>query len=242
MNSFKRIHHWLSKWQEKRSSRFILSAILSILILSLLGPILLHSISLNESRRNVYELLTGTEQHIAALQLEETGFIEINGISHGDVRLKGFQILDANNIVIDPASATALVLSNEVPTWAPAWLLQNPTMTINVIVVILIWCLITVWIGLFQTMLYAILIASIAYFCVQFLRCSKSSVCNYGHVHPWLYLPPVYSHSSIFAEISQTNTCNSKGCPSRSNKNTSLTCIYHNLTFRPTTHSDSVRS
>lgn len=159
-----RIHRDFSTWQKKQSSKLILSGALVALVLAVMLPIFIRSVSLNESKFEVYGVLTGPDQHVAALELEETGFINISGEMYGDDRLKGLQILDENLNVVDPASATALLLSNRIPTWMPAWLLQAPMMSVATTFLILFWFLITVWMGLFQTMLYASIIATVSYF------------------------------------------------------------------------------
>jgi hypothetical protein len=128
---------------------------LTLGIVIVLAPLLLSSYTLHQHRADLYDLLTGSEQHVAALQLEETGFIEIRGQRFGDERLKGFQILDENAMVIDPAGLTSLVLRNEVPRWVPTWLLQDPNMTIVIGVIGITWCSIAVWLGLFPMLLYA---------------------------------------------------------------------------------------
>ena len=163
MTVFAAIHNWIQRWQEKKSSRYILCTVLTGIVLTYFVPLIMASWSLYESRTMLFDLLTGPEQHVAAMQLEDTGFVEISGKQYGDERLKGFQILDEENYVIDPASATALILSSDVPTWAPPWLLQNPNMAIGVTALAIFWCIISVFLGLFRTMLYAVLMAFFAF-------------------------------------------------------------------------------
>jgi len=149
------LHQKLHQWQQQRWSKIALIIILTLGIVLALAPLLFSSYKLHQHRADLYDLLTGSEQHVAALQLEETGFIEIRGQRFGDERLKGFQIVDENTMVIDPAGLTSLVLRNEVPRWVPTWLLQDPNMTIVIGVISITWCVIAVWLGLFPMLLYA---------------------------------------------------------------------------------------
>lgn len=164
MSSFIALHQKLHRWQQQRWAKILLTTCLTIGIIATLAPLLLSSYTLHQHRADLYSLLTGSEQHIAALQLEETGFVEVRGDLFGDERLKGFKILDENDRVIDPAGLTSIILRNEVPRWIPTWLLQDPTMTIVIGVIGITWCAIAVWLSLFPTLLYASVVALIGWY------------------------------------------------------------------------------
>lgn len=159
MNFILAIHNRLSQWQYKRGARILLTIILSTLIVTFFAPSILSSYDLHHDRVLLYDLLTGQEQRIAAKQLEETGFIEVSGEKFGDERLKGFKLLDSDGLVIDPAGATMLLLSNKIPRWIPTWLLQDPNITWLSLMLALAWCVTSVWIGLFLPLLYSTVIA-----------------------------------------------------------------------------------
>lgn len=154
------IHLKLKLWQQKRSSRILLSAVLSLVVLSILIPTLLATYTLYENREEIFAVLTGPDSRIAAEQIEETGFIEINGEQIGDIRLKGFQILDDNDMLVNPADATSLLISNSIPRWIPTWLLRDPNLIWIGGALALAWCLISVWLGLFLPFFYSVLLGT----------------------------------------------------------------------------------
>ena len=88
-------------------------------MLSILIPTLLSTYKLYENREEIFAVLTGPDSRIAAEHIEETGFITINGKEIGDIRLKGFKLLDENNMLANPADATSLLISNSIPKWIP---------------------------------------------------------------------------------------------------------------------------
>lgn len=164
MRPFIAIHHALEQWQSKRNSRFILSSILTTLVLAILIPTLSDTYQLYQDRENIFELLIGDDQQFAAAQIEESGFLIIDGVSFGDIRLKGYQILNENGLVIHPAEITSIIIRNAIPPWIPTWLLRDPSLIWIAGGVALAWCLISVWIGLFQAFIYSILAASTSWF------------------------------------------------------------------------------
>ncbi len=99
MKTVLEFHHKFHVWQQKRSSRIALTALFVLLIAVLAVPVLRSTYALHNNRVDIFEVLTGDELGIAAQQLEETGFIEIDGVPFGDVRLKDFQILADNGDV-----------------------------------------------------------------------------------------------------------------------------------------------
>jgi hypothetical protein len=148
------VHHRLNFLQQKRSVRIVLTIILSLINIGIFAPTLITSYKLHHDRSVLYDLFTGQDQRIVAEQLEETGYVEINGKRFGDERLKGFVIINQDGLVVDPARVTMLVLSNKVPTWIPTWLLQDPDMTWIIFGISLLSCIMSVWIGLFLPLLY----------------------------------------------------------------------------------------
>ena len=75
MTSLFSLHRKLYQWQLKKSSRYILSGLLSVSVLLLVVPMLLSTYQLYEDREDIFAILVGPEQRIAAEQLQETGFI-----------------------------------------------------------------------------------------------------------------------------------------------------------------------
>lgn len=167
MKPFLVIHQTLQQWQRKRGSRILLSAILSIVVLGFLVPTLLSTYQLYQDREDIYTLLIGPDQQIAASQIEETGFLELNGKSFGDERLKGFTFLNEEGNVINPADATSLILNNSIPRWIPPWLLRDPNLIWIAGSVAIVWCIISVWLGLFLPFLYSLFIGTVSWFTLR---------------------------------------------------------------------------
>ncbi len=158
------LHRAFREWQNKKNSKIFLSSLLTILVLCLLVPTLLSTYQLYEDRENIYSMLTGAEQTVAAEQIEETGFLDIRGRTFGDARLKGYQILNENDVVINPADVTSLVITNMVPRWIPAWLLRDPNLIWIAGGVAIGWCIFSVWLGLFLPFIYSILLGTASWF------------------------------------------------------------------------------
>ena len=183
MKSVLAIHQKLHRWQQKSWSRVLLTLLFSASIITLLTLTLVSSYRLYELRSEIFNLLTGSEQRIAALQLEETGFIELDGIAFGDERLKGFRYLDEDGIVINPAGATTDVLRNEVPTNIPIWLLQEPNITWLVGGIILVFCTFTIWLGLFLPLSYSSVVAFIGWTFCQWVNAPNAAMAKIGRAH-----------------------------------------------------------
>ena len=176
MTSLFSLHRKLYQWQLKKSSRYILSGLLSVSVLLLVVPMLLSTYQLYEDREDIFAILVGPEQRIAAEQLQETGFIEIQGRTFGDERLQGFTFLTTDGTVINPADATSLVLSGSIPRWIPAWLLRDPNMILIAGSVTLVWCLISVWLGLFLPFIYSILLGTCSWLVFNAIGLPKFSL------------------------------------------------------------------
>ena len=157
------LHHKLHLWQQKRWSRILFSIIVFATLSALLIPTLLASYKIHNLRSELYGVLTGLDQRIVAEQLEETGFVELSGISYGDARLAGFNMLDENDIVIDPSNVTSIILQNEFPQQIPTWLLQNPLFTWSIGGIALFFLGFAIWTGLLLPMLYTASIALIGW-------------------------------------------------------------------------------
>lgn len=128
----------------------------------------------------MYSLLTGPDQRIAAEQLEETGFIELAGRSFGDERLKGFTIFNDEGFIVDPADATSLILTNSIPNWIPTWLLRDPNLLWTSGALVLAWCIISVWIGLFLPFIYSIILGAISWIVFRAIGLPNLSLVTVG--------------------------------------------------------------
>ncbi len=180
MTSLLLLHRKVHQWQRKKSSRYFLSFLLSVLVLLLVVPMLLSTYQLYEDREEIFSLLVGPDQRIVAEQLEETGFIEVRGRTFGDERLQGFTILSSEGTVVNPADATSLVLRSSIPRWIPAWLLRDPNMIWIAGIVTLSWCLISVWLGLFLPFIYSIVLGTCSWFFFSSVGLPKFALASVG--------------------------------------------------------------
>ncbi|HIA72670.1 MAG TPA: hypothetical protein EYO01_08255 [Phycisphaerales bacterium] len=157
------LHHKLHSWQQKKWSRILFSILLFAIISALLIPTLLASYKIHGLRSELYSVLTGPDQRIVAEEIEETGFVELSGVSYGDVRLVGFRILDENDIVIDPSGVTSIILQKEFPQKVPLWLLQDPMFTWGIGAISMFFLGFAIWTGLLLPLLYTATIATIGW-------------------------------------------------------------------------------
>jgi len=174
------LHHKFNVWQDKRWSRVILSFFFVITVVVAITPVLTNTYKLHSDRLDIFQLLTGPDQSAVAQQLQETGFIQISGVTFGDQRLKNYRILGDDGIVIGPASVTSLVLSSNVPRWIPSWLLINPNMIWLLGTLGLAWGLTAIWLGLFHALLYSTVIGISSWFLFNWLGAPKISLAIAG--------------------------------------------------------------
>lgn len=158
MKYIQHIHHQITVWQSKTWSKIILTAVFVGLVLAILIPLQLAVSSLHTNRNALYGVLNGPEQRLAAQQLEETGFVQIDNVSFGDERLKGFRVLGDNGKVIDPASVTSLILQSHIPRWVPPWLMISPSLIWILALISIAWFGISIWLELFASLVYALIL------------------------------------------------------------------------------------
>ena len=169
MNPLLAAHRSLQQWQLKTSSRILLSSILFLLVLVPFVIVLVRTAALYQDRETIFEALVGSDQTIYADQLYETGLVTIDGKEFGDLRLKGYRILDADGHIVNPVDATSLLISSAVPREIPAWLLRDPSLIWTVGIVLLAWCTISVWLGLFVPFIYSVSIGVCSWYGFRFL-------------------------------------------------------------------------
>ena len=139
--------------------RMIVRIVATVLILgaiaSSLAPVLQVSHRLHSDRSAIQEALSGPDQRLVGKQLQETGFIIIDGEEFGHERLKGFQVLDENGDISNPTSVTWYIISTEIPPWLPKWMLRSIGTTWLIAVTAIVWAVSAVWLGLLVPLLYA---------------------------------------------------------------------------------------
>ena len=141
---------------QRRTWVRVLSSILILLaVVGTFAPILQVSYRLHSDRTAIMDVLTGPDQRVAGEQIQETGFIEINGKKIGDQRLTGFPVFNENGMVTKPASLTWYLIAADIPAWLPNWMIRSMGTTWLIAIVGLAWGLSSIWLGLLVHLVYA---------------------------------------------------------------------------------------
>ncbi len=139
--------------------RTIVRIVATVLIVGAISasftPVLKVSHRLHSDRTAIQEALSGPDQRIVGKQLQETGFITIDGKEFGHERLKGFQVLDENGDISNPTSVTWYVISTEIPPWLPKWMLRSLGTTWLIAAIGVVWAVASIWLGLLVPLIYA---------------------------------------------------------------------------------------
>ena len=161
------MHVWLTHVQRHTWVRVVASAIILGSILGTLTPVLQVSHRLHRDRSAIEAMLSGPDQRVVGEQLQETGFMFINGRKIGDVRLSGFPVLDENGDVNDPTSLTWFIISTDIPPWLPKWMLRSLGTTWLIAAIAIAWGLSSIWLGLLVHLAYAVLGSAIAWLALR---------------------------------------------------------------------------
>lgn len=141
--------------QQRTWVKTLASLLVVLVIAGTISPVLNASHALHNDRSAIEAAFSGPNQRIFGEQLQETGFININGKDIGHERLKGFQILDENGKITNPTSVTWYVISTEIPAWLPKWMLRSLGTTWLIGIVAIGWGLASIWLGLLIPLIYA---------------------------------------------------------------------------------------
>ena len=155
--------------QQRTLVKTLASLLVILVIAGTISPVLSASHVLHNDRSAIEEAFSGPNQRVFGEQLQETGFITINGKEIGHERLKGFQILDENGKIANPTSVTWYVISTEIPSWLPKWLLRSIGTTWLIGAVAIGWGLASIWLGLLIPLLYATVGSTISWFLFRLL-------------------------------------------------------------------------
>ena len=155
--------------QQRTLVKTLASLLVILVIAGTISPVLSASHVLHNDRSAIEEAFSGPNQRVFGEQLQETGFISINGKKIGHERLKGFQVLDENGMIANPTSVTWYVISTEIPSWLPKWLLRSIGTTWLIGAVAICWGLASIWLGLLIPLLYATVGSAISWFLFRLL-------------------------------------------------------------------------
>ena len=149
------IHLWLTHAQRLMWVRVVASFLILGSTIGTIAPILQVSQRLHTDRNDIQILLTGPDQRIVGEQIQETGFVEINGRRIGDERLIGFPVLNEKGMIADPTSLTWYLISTDIPSWLPNWMIRSLGTTWLIAFIALAWGLSSIWLGLLVQLIYA---------------------------------------------------------------------------------------
>lgn len=117
------------------------------------GTLLATSHDLSSQRSVLINALS--EQSLAdedehALSLAETGTVTVNGRTYGgpSLRDRANELFDNTGTIAQPRALASLLIQPEIPQWAPLWLLDQPSTTLLLGVITLIWLLLVIWMSL----------------------------------------------------------------------------------------------
>lgn len=117
------------------------------------GPLANRAVSLDAQRHALIEALTGQnvnnkDEH--AVSLKETGTVHLRGRTYGSADFANPRAswFGENGEIASPARLAVALLQEQIPTWAPTWMLEEPGTAIMLSVTITLWLVLIVWMGL----------------------------------------------------------------------------------------------
>jgi hypothetical protein len=154
MNLFKRCHRWITALQKRITFKIALSILCLAGCSAYFAPMLVKSYGYASSARSIAMAFTGPEGDRFIRTLRETGSVKIDG----EVRTLPAEL--APTLFAEDGSLTDLnftmflMLRDQVPTWGPQWLLQQPTTTWIFYGAVSALLLVGVWLELFIAGIY----------------------------------------------------------------------------------------
>ncbi|MCA9285496.1 MAG: hypothetical protein KDA22_09790 [Phycisphaerales bacterium] len=153
MSPFTVIYRKLDRLQQRRGVRILLSIVAAAACLGVFLPLAQSASSLQSQRQALAKAMA--DQNInrrdpQAVSIKESGIVTVNGRDYG-----GEQIKRLADVVFDPSGDLVAVdrlieimLADQVPGWAPQFLLEQPRTVILVMALCLVWLEAIIWLGL----------------------------------------------------------------------------------------------
>lgn len=141
----------LDRWQHGRGAKIAGSIAALLLVVVAFWPLHREASRLARLEAGIVELLKDAnlaERDAAAVELFERGTVTFDGVAYGDGRFRGAeQLFDEAGALLAAASVGEIVVANEIPEWAPTFLVESPNTTRAWAALVLGWMLVAVWAG-----------------------------------------------------------------------------------------------
>ena len=148
MTGLIRIHRALDRLQKKLWVKITASILFIAATTAYFSPVLYTSYSYSNNARSIANALTGPEGERFTRTLRETGSVTIDGTTRSIPEELAPVLFAEDGSLVDLPLTLTLMLQDTIPTWAPSWLLQQPTTTWVFFCVTTCWLLFITWMNL----------------------------------------------------------------------------------------------
>jgi hypothetical protein len=148
------IYRRLDELQQRRFFRIAATVVALALCGAFFGSLLSKSYSLQNQRSAIIMALFGkttANNDEAALSLKNQGEIFLNGRRYGgtdELRNPRLPLFDEQGYITNVYWVTERMLADQRPSWAPDWLLDQPSVGWMVCIIVVAWLLLIIWLNL----------------------------------------------------------------------------------------------
>jgi hypothetical protein len=163
MNVVRRLYRALNALQHGLVFRIVASLLALILVGAVFGPLLSSNTALATQSRALRDVLADANNNDTLGVIERLvrdGTIEAGGRTYGDAdfAIRAATFIDSDGTIARTDALIYELLQDQIPAWAPTWLLGQRGATIQLAFVITVLSLLIIWIGLtIQYLLTAVL-------------------------------------------------------------------------------------
>jgi hypothetical protein len=115
------------------------------------GSLVGRAYSLDSQRRAIVTALSGQnlnngDEH--AVSLRDTGTIFVGGRTYGGEVFRNPRVFDEHGNIASPPRLAVAMLDDQLPAWAPIWLLEDPATALMLSIAVTVWLVLVVWMTL----------------------------------------------------------------------------------------------
>lgn len=167
MKILRAIYRRIDGFLERRWVRVALALLVIAACLLVFLPLANTASSLQSQRRALSEALADVNlerRDPIAVDLTDRGIITVNGRDYGGEEIKRISSLlfDKTGDLVARDRLIELLLVDQVPDWAPTFLLEQPRTVILVMVIAIVWLQAIIWLGLTLPFLLTLIATAIA--------------------------------------------------------------------------------
>ncbi len=141
----------LDRAQHGRGAKIGCSVASLVLVVAAFWPLHREATRLDRLESSIVETLKDAnlaEREASAVELYEQGTVTVDGTTFGDGRFRGVdQLFDEAGQLMAAASVAEIVVAEQIPEWAPTFLVQSPSTTRSWAMLALAWLLVAIWSG-----------------------------------------------------------------------------------------------